>query len=207
MRIMNSDPYMAYYNHQQQQTGGAITQVFRGSPYQRGHGVGSFLGGMFRTIAPLFKSGVKTVGGEALKTGIGFLGDIAGGTMNPKVAASARLREFTESLKRKADDRIDRVLRGGGGGLCAKRRRVARKKNALRATRKTSAKRAMRGGRLRRVTPQSLTKLLRGKTYRKRTATATKSKKRSKLAQKKNKKKTNRKTTKKSVTVRDIFSL
>ena len=186
---------MKYYYQQQQQqhqqhylqNGGSITQFFQGAPNQRGHGVGSFLGGMFRTIAPVIKSGIKAVGSEALKTGVGFLRDMADGTMDPKVAANARMRQFTESLKRRADDKMSRVLNGGGAGgrrrigagICAKRRRVARKSNAQRATRK--AKRAMRGGgppratkknqikskkkKSLKVTPQSLTRLLRGKTY------------------------------------------
>jgi hypothetical protein len=42
--------------------GGAI---YNGSVYQRGHGLGSFLKGLFCTVAPLFKSGVKTLGREA----------------------------------------------------------------------------------------------------------------------------------------------
>jgi len=164
--MMSNDPYTAYYRRQQIQTGGTISQVFHGAPYQRGHGVGSFLGGMFRTIAPLVKSGAKALGEEALRSGIGFLGDIAAGTMDPKVAASARLKQLTGSLKRKADNKMDRVLHGGGS---AKKRRISRKRNAKRATRKSSAKRVMRGGR---VTPQSLAKLPGGRTSsKKRSAT------------------------------------
>ena len=130
---------MKYYYQQQHQQHlqncGSITQVFRGAPNQRGHGDGSFLGGMFRTIAPVIKSGIKAVGSEALKTGVGFLRDMADGTMDPKVAANARMRQFTESLKRRADDKMSRVLNGGGrigGHISAKRRRVARKNNAQR---------------------------------------------------------------------------
>lgn len=180
------DPYMAYYYHQQQhhhqQTGGTIGTVFRGATNQRGHGIGSFLGGMYRTIAPLIKSGLKTVGGEAVRSGVGFLGDIASGTMDPKVAASSRLKEFTGSLKRKVDDKMDRVLHGGGGGgggpAGGKRRRVTapKRKRRTQVKRQTKTKRRVapkkkktakqRRGRAPRVTPQSLTRLLRGKTYK-----------------------------------------
>ncbi len=190
-----NDPYLAYYRRQQLQTGAGIDKVFRGAPYQRGHGVGSFLGGMFRTITPLLKSGAATVAKEALKSGVGFLGDIA--TRDPKEAAEDRFKQFTESLKRKADGKLERVLRGGGGGgcsggPCAKRKRVTRKSNAkrkrVRVTRKSNAKRAMSGGR-RRVTPQSLAKLLRGRTSSKR-----------------GKKRTTRKKAAKRTSVRDIFN-
>lgn len=226
MKNMAPDPYMMYYHRQQQQqhqhlqNGGTITQVFRGSPNQRGHGVGSFLGGMFRTIAPLVKNGLKAVGGEAMRSSIGFLRDIAAdGTIDPKMAANARMRQFTESLKRKADDKLSRVLNGGGGvgGPCAKRRRVARKNNAQRATRKD--KRVMRGTggtHALKVTPQSLTRLLRGKTYNKNKNKKKKSQHRRRVSQKKKKtisqrrRRTKRKNSKKRITRRksvgDIFS-
>lgn len=166
MIINLNDPYLAYYRRQQlQQTGGAIDRVFHGAPYQRGHGIGSFLGGMIRTIAPLIKSGAKSVGQEALRSGVGFLTDLAGGKItDPKTAANLRLREFTGSLKRKADEQMERMMLGGGGGISAKRQRVTRKSNAKRATRKASAKRAMHGRGRKPVTPQSLAKLLRVRT-------------------------------------------
>src|SRR5436190_10057469 len=130
-----NDPYLSYYRHQQ--LGHGVSSVYQGAAYQRGHGVGSFLGGLFRTISPLLKSGATTVGREALRTGVGFLGDIAAGTVRPSHAAGARFKEFTDTLKRKADSKMDRVLTGGGS---YKKRRIER------------------------VTPQSLTRLLRAST-------------------------------------------
>lgn len=129
-----NDPYLAYYRRQQ--TGGGVTTVYRGAPYQRGHGIGSFLGGLFRTVVPVLKSGASAVGREALRSGLGFLGDIAAGTERPRRAANARLKEFTGTLKRKADEKLERILSGGG----VKKKRVQR------------------------VTPQSLAKLLRVRT-------------------------------------------
>src|SRR5215468_1693102 len=116
-----NDPYLAYYR--QQQLGHGITSVYRGAAYQRGHGIGSFLGGLLRTISPLLKSGASTVGKEALRTGVGFLGDIAAGTVRPRHAAGTRFKEFTDTLKRKADAKMDRVLSGGGAAY--KKRRIA----------------------------------------------------------------------------------
>ena len=217
--ISPNDPYLAYYRRQQQrqqlhQVGGTIERVFQGAPNQRGHGIGSFLGGMFRTIVPLIKSGVRVVGDEALKSGLGFLGDVTTGVMDPKVAAGARLKQFTEMLKRRADGHLDNVLTGGGGGgggPSAKIRRVARKRNAKRATRKTPAKRAKRGkGAVRRVTPQSLAKLLGGKTRRRRAPKRrhSKPKKHSSSTSRKRKASTKRKSTKRrnnTSRIRDIF--
>jgi len=137
-----NDPYLAYYRHQQ--LGHGVSSVYQGAAYQRGHGVGSFLGGLFRTISPLLKSGASAVGREALRTGVGFLGDIAAGTVRPSRAAGTRFKEFTNTLKRKADDKMDRVLTGGGGGSYKKRR-------------------------IERVTPQSLNRLLRARIKRRRT--------------------------------------
>lgn len=133
------DPYLSYYR--QQQAGRGVTAVYRGAPYQRGHGVGSFLGGLFRTIAPILRSGAATIGREALRSGVGFLGDVAVGSADPRQAAGTRFRDFSGALKRKADEKLDRVLRGGGIRKY-KKRRVAR------------------------VTPQSLAKLLRARTSR-----------------------------------------
>src|SRR5215468_9002661 len=93
-----NDPYLAYYR--QQQLGHGVSSVYRGAAYQRGHGIGSFLGGLFRTISPLLKSGASTVGKEALRTGVGFLGDIAAGTVHPKDAAGVRFKEFTNTFFR-----------------------------------------------------------------------------------------------------------
>ena len=84
----------------------------------------------------MLKSGAKSVGKELLRSGIGFLGDVTLGATHPKQAADARFKEFTGSLKRKADEKLDRVLNGGG----IKKRR------------------------LQRVTPQSLAKLLSART-------------------------------------------
>ncbi len=133
-----NDPYLAYYR--QQQAGRGVSSVFRGAAFQRGHGLGSFLAGMMRTVGPLIRSGAATLGKEALRTGVGFLGDVATGTSDPRAAANARLKRFTETLKRKADNKLERVLSGGG----YKRRRIQR------------------------VTPQSLAKLLERKTTKKR---------------------------------------
>ena len=44
--------------------------VYSVSPFvQRGHGIGSFLRGLWRTVRPVLWSGAKSLGREALRTG------------------------------------------------------------------------------------------------------------------------------------------
>lgn len=143
--INTNDPYMTYYRHQVGGSvsavfhGGGVSSVFRGGNvdgYQRGHGIGSFLGGLFRSVMPILKSGASAVGKEALRSGVGFLGDVVT-KGDARQAANTHLREFTGGLKRRADDKLERVLQGRGSGSAYKKRRVTR------------------------VTPQSLANLLR----------------------------------------------
>ena len=47
---------------------------------QRGHGIGSFLGGLFRQVRTVLWSGVKAVGRETLLTGGRILSDLADNT-------------------------------------------------------------------------------------------------------------------------------
>ena len=142
--INPNDPYMAYYR---QQVGGSVSSVFRGGGvssvfrggsadvYQHGHGIGSFLGGLFRSVMPILKSGATAVGKEALRSGVGFLGDVVT-KGDARTAANTHLKEFTSGLKRRADGKLERVLQGRGA-VAYKKRRVSR------------------------VTPQSLANLLR----------------------------------------------
>lgn len=110
MTLNLQDPYLAYYRNQ---LGQGVSIVYRGASHQRGHGIGSFLGGLFRTISPLIKSGAKAIGKEVLRTGINVLSDVAN-TVPPNQAISSRMKEFTGNLKRKADMKLDRVMKGSG---------------------------------------------------------------------------------------------
>lgn len=116
---MKNCPYHEYYINQAGSGAGAI---YRGSVYQRGHGIGSFLGGIFRTIMPLLSRGAKTVGRELLKSGAGFLGDLAV-NMPAKEAFQNRVADLSGSLKRKVESKINNMA---GSGII-KRRRVANK--------------------------------------------------------------------------------
>ena len=111
--------------------------VFRGSPWQLGHGqMGYGLGGLFRSIArtvmPMVKSGAKALGNIALNSGANFIGDVLAGK-NVKEAAKARTREAADATKQKAVQRLQTYAQTGSG---KRRKKTTEKKRAKK--RKTS---------------------------------------------------------------------
>lgn len=73
MRDIN-DVYTAYYLNQ---AGSGFGGVYTSGLYQKGHGIGSFLGGLFRCVFPLLKKGSSTLGTELLKSGANIISDIS----------------------------------------------------------------------------------------------------------------------------------
>jgi hypothetical protein len=73
--------------------------------YQRGHGLGSIFGGLFKAAMPLLKKGTKTLEREALKTGLNIAGDVVQGR-NIKQAAKSRLISTEEKLLQKSMDTV-----------------------------------------------------------------------------------------------------
>jgi hypothetical protein len=133
----NIERYTKYYHDQ---AGSGISTVFRGSTYQRGHGgIGSFLKGLFRIAFPLFKSGAKAVGHEALRTGANILSDISADKPMKQVLKD-RLEEAGNSLQRKAAAGVARM---SGSGLKATKRRRINQSVATTKRRKTSKQRGV----------------------------------------------------------------
>ena len=85
--------WLQYY-----QTGGG---GFTGIPYQRGYGLGSFFKGLFRTVMPVAKSALKSVGRQALSTGAEIAKDVIAGR-NIKESAKQRGRQAASRLLQKA---------------------------------------------------------------------------------------------------------
>ena len=84
-----------YDDYYKRQSGGEIP-VFAGRRHQRGHGIGSLLGGLFRRfVVPFFRDNAKKVGTNLLKTGMNIVGDAISG------------RNIKESLK----DNVPRGLK------------------------------------------------------------------------------------------------
>jgi len=109
-----------YEDYYSRQAGGEIP-VFAGSRYQRGHGLGSVLGGIFRRfVVPLFTTHGKTLALDALKTGMDVAEDVLGGK-----------HDFKESVKKRVPEGIKRtaqnLIRQSGSGV-SKRRHKRRKR-------------------------------------------------------------------------------
>ncbi|XP_044578865.1 uncharacterized protein F54H12.2-like [Cotesia glomerata] len=109
--------YIEYYNNQA--GGGYIEKynrfgkVYVGS-YQHGHGIGAFLGGLFRRVVPFLGKAVRAVGKEALHAGMNVLSDVTTGQIPFKQSLEHRLTETGIRLKRKASEKLDKIMRGSG---------------------------------------------------------------------------------------------
>lgn len=123
-----------YHNYYISQAGSGSSVIYRGSVYQKGHGIGSFLGGIFRSIMPFLKTGAKTVGKVLLRSGAGFLGDLAE-EQSAKESFNKRVKEAGGELKRKAVG----ALNGMTGSGRIKRRRTLKQKQIV-AKRRASKK-------------------------------------------------------------------
>ena len=129
-----SNPYLRYYLDQQ---GHGMT-VFRGSPWQIGHGqMGYGLGGLFHSVAravmPMVKSEAKALGNIALKSGANFVGDVLAGK-NVKEAAKARTLEAANVAKRKAVNKLMNQTGSGKRGSKQAAKKPAKKRKALTST-------------------------------------------------------------------------
>ena len=113
------DLYQEYYSRQ---NGGEIP-VLAGARIQRGHGLGSILGGFFRRLVlPFFKNNGKRMLSNAVKTGMEVADDVLEG------------QSFKESAKKRVPAGIKRTVQNldwqSGSGI--KRRRVKRRKRRKR---------------------------------------------------------------------------
>ncbi|KAG8235575.1 hypothetical protein J437_LFUL013125 [Ladona fulva] len=135
---MSNDPYLRYYL---EQAGSGVGSVYRGVSYQKGNGIGSFLGGLFRSVLPLFKSGAKALGRQAIRTGMDVIGDLTTGQEPVKAVLRRRFEEAGENLKTKA---VNKIARLSGDGYTLKKlpgnRQSIRRKRAVK-TRPISEKR------------------------------------------------------------------
>lgn len=88
------------------QAGSGMGDFYSGPIYQRGYGIGSFLGGLFRSILPLLKKTGVAIGKEVLHSGSNFISDL-GNNVNPRAAFDMRAKETLQKIKKK-------VLTGDG---------------------------------------------------------------------------------------------
>lgn len=108
--------YITYYENQIGSGGGAdgVRNVFVGSRWQRGSGIGSFFAGLARSILPLFTRGLRAVGKEALRGGINVIDDI-GNNINFKESVKNRFKESRDNLSEKAKQKLNDMMMSGSG--------------------------------------------------------------------------------------------
>jgi hypothetical protein len=107
--------FRQYFLAQAEQTGFGGGS-FSGTPYQRGHGLGSMFSGLLRSVFPLFKSAAKAVGKTALKTGLAVASDALHGR---DVAESFKDhgRAAASELVDKAQEKLKSFQSGEGLGM------------------------------------------------------------------------------------------
>ena len=88
-----------YEDYYKRQSGGEMP-VFAGRRYQRGHGIGSMLSGLFRRVVPFIKDNVKNIGANILRTGTNIAQDMIEG----KKFKEAARRHVPTALKQTVRD-------------------------------------------------------------------------------------------------------
>jgi len=106
----NPQLYQDYYLNQV----GRGLPVYRGYVGQRGGGLGSVLGGLFRSAVPLLKSGGKQLLKHGAKAGLKVLDDVMSGQ---SIASSAKKRAKESGL-----NLLKQVVGSGGRQSKIKRR-------------------------------------------------------------------------------------
>lgn len=140
-----------FVNHYEAQVGGGggfnsgIERVYIGSTHQRGHGIGSFLGGLWRQALPLLRSGARTLGKEALSAGAHVINDVVDNNAPLLEAIRTRTRDVKSNLKKKALNKITTMMSGSGykGSRTragAQLQAVLRAKRLIARKRKTTSK-------------------------------------------------------------------
>ena len=85
-----------YENYYLEQAGSGMP-VYGGVSVQRGHGLGSILGGLFRSAMPVLKKVGKAVGKQVVRSGLDVASDVVSGT-NVKESLKRRALQGAESL-------------------------------------------------------------------------------------------------------------
>jgi hypothetical protein len=100
------DMYEDYYARQ---SGGEMP-VYVGARFQRGHGLGSILSGLFRRVLPFFRNNAKNFATNLLQTGAEVVGDVFDNN-----------KKISESLKERLPQGIKRTVQNlefqSGSGL------------------------------------------------------------------------------------------
>lgn len=98
--LNEADLYTSYYLNQ---AGSGYGGIYSGPVYQRGYGIGSFLGGLFRAVIPLIRKGSIILGKECLKSGMDVVNDMEN---NEEVFSSLKRRgsELYQNIQKRTMD-------------------------------------------------------------------------------------------------------
>jgi len=116
------DMYEDYYMRQCGGGGGDMP-VFAGARYQKGHGLGSILSGLFRRVLPFLKANGKNFAVNLLRTGVDVADDVFDGG-----------KKFTDALKERVPQGIKRTVQDlkfqSGSGLAKRRKCISYNKKS-----------------------------------------------------------------------------
>ena len=109
---INDKVWQQYYQEQARQVGHGLFG-YQGTQFQRGNGLGSFFGRLFRAILPV----AKTVGKSALKQAVNFGSNVVGDLVEGqpvKQSLKKRGLQATQNLLNKADQKLNQSGQGLG---------------------------------------------------------------------------------------------
>jgi len=108
------EDWLNYYKNQAEQVGYGFSG-FKGTPYQRGAGLGSFFRSLFRMAVPLLRSTASHVGKQALVTGANIAQDVSEGrSINESFQKHAR--RGVAKLAKTAFEKFEHEQTGSGLG-------------------------------------------------------------------------------------------
>lgn len=103
--MVRNEDYDIYTTYYLNQAGCGFSNVYSGPMYQKGYGIGSFLGGLFRSVYPILKKGASIVGSELLKSGSNIISDIAS-AQDPQMVVKKRGKEAINNLSRVVGEKM-----------------------------------------------------------------------------------------------------
>ncbi len=121
MRVQFNPQSDAFWRGHFAQRGGVISS-FQGFPYQRGAGLGSVFRSLLRAILPIAKTAGKAIGKQALRSGMGFAGDVLEGA-NVKESAIRHAKSGGAQLLHKVRKKLKGPKKGQKGGGIGKAKR------------------------------------------------------------------------------------
>lgn len=157
-RKSDHDIYTEYYISQ---AGSGYSNVYAGPIYQKGSGIGSFLGGLFRSILPILKRSTAVVGAELLKSGANVITDLSHNEP-PEAIIKKRGKETINNLSRIAGDHMfgsgyntrtgvkrRQSTRLGRGGKKSKKNKSLKKKKIVKVKKSVKSKKTKKNPRKR----------------------------------------------------------